>query len=424
MVEIEQKQISVETVVEAFHARNLPMNEGFAAALQWLGQYGIPEVKNERYKYSNIHKELNKHNYNIENTLETPVSDFRPEEYLPNYELDGVLVTINGIFNPEFSRLPSDVQVASKTDFSTFENSNDAHQNDSLVAINSLLSNRGVEIKASKSRRIFWIDYYRAKSEAFYNSKNTITVPKECRLEIHHILVSQNQFPAFVQDVTQIACGENSHFAIHQIHRNDAYLSAIRHIFVTQEKNSKAEISQICTGGSFIRNNCRISHLGVNCESKLNGLSLASNGNHIDNHTLVEHLNPHCNSDEMYKNIVADGGTTIFNGKVYVAKDAQKTNAYQSNKNLLLGPEAKSYSKPELEIYADDVKCSHGSTTGHNDTEALFYMRTRGIKESEARKLLMLAFANDLLERIEHEDLLGYLKEIVLQKFEQLMQES
>lgn len=422
MVDIEQKQITVETVIEAFHARNLLVNEGFAAALQWLGQYGIPEVKNERYKYSNIHRELNKHNYNIEITPETPVSDFQPEEYLPNYELDGVLVTINGIFNPEFSSLPSDVQVAPKTDFSTFEHSNTAHQNDALVAINSLLSNREVEIKAAKSHRIFWIDYYQATYETFYNSKNSIIVPKDCQLEIHHLLVSKNQFPAFVQDVTQIACGENSHFAIHQIHRNDKHLSAIRHIFVNQEKNSKAEISQICTGGSFIRNNCKISHLGVNCKSKLNGLSLAGNGNHIDNHTLVEHLHPHCNSDEMYKNIVADGGTTIFNGKVYVAKDAQKTNAYQSNKNLLLGPEAKSYSKPELEIYADDVKCSHGSTTGHNDTEALFYMRARGIKESEACKLLMLAFANDLLERIEHEDLLDYLKEIVLKKFEQLMQ--
>lgn len=423
MVEVEQKQINAETVIEAFHKRNLPMNNAFAAAMQWLEEKGIPEVRNERYKYSNILRELNKHCYPIAPATDSIITYFNVDKHLPNYSLDGILVTMNGVLHAEMTQLPASIQVASKTDFSNFENIISAHQNDALVAINSLLANRGVEIQANQNHRIFWIDYYQAESEVFFNSKNTISVPKNCQLEIHHILVSNNRAPVFVNDVTKVECAENSQFSIHQIHQNDTQISASRHIFVNQQKNSKAEISQICTGGTFLRNNIQISHLGVNCESKLNGLSLAGNGNHIDNHTLVEHLHPHCNSDEMYKNIVADGGTAIFNGKVYVAKDAQKTNAYQSNKNLLLGPEAKSYSKPELEIYADDVKCSHGSTTGHSDTEALFYMRARGIKESEARKLLMLAFANDLLERIENDDLLDYLKEIVLQKFEQLMQE-
>jgi len=153
----------------------------------------------------------------------------------------------------------------------------------------------------------------------------------------------------------------------------------------------------------MVRNNLNIRLDGQNIDSYLNGLYVLDGTQVVDNHTLVDHAMPHCHSNELYKGIIDDKAQGVFNGKIWVRPDAQKTNAYQSNKNLLLSNEASMNAKPQLEIYADDVKCSHGATTGQLDEEALFYLRARGIGEGVARALLNHAFAADVIEQIENE---------------------
>jgi Fe-S cluster assembly protein SufD len=160
----------------------------------------------------------------------------------------------------------------------------------------------------------------------------------------------------------------------------------------------------------------RISLDGQNIEANLNGFYLPRGSQLIDNHTKVDHRFPHCNSNELYKGILFDQSQGVFNGKVYVRKDAQKTNAYQNNANVLVGEDAQMNTKPELEIYADDVKCSHGTTTGQIDESAMFYLRARGLSEDSARKLLTTAFINDVLNKVENETVRTHIIEVLSQK--------
>jgi Fe-S cluster assembly protein SufD len=173
----------------------------------------------------------------------------------------------------------------------------------------------------------------------------------------------------------------------------------------------------ITTGGTFIRNNLSLFLNGENIEAHLNGFFVGSKNRHVDTRTVVDHLMPRCESFQLYKGIAADKSTGVFNGKIFVRRDAQKTNAYQSSKNMLLGDEATVNAKPELEIYADDVKCSHGSSTGKLNEDALFYLRSRGLGIETARTLLLHAFAGEVFEKIRHEEF----KELIIEKIRHIV---
>ncbi|MEY3425976.1 MAG: Fe-S cluster assembly protein SufD, partial [Bacteroidota bacterium] len=170
--------------------------------------------------------------------------------------------------------------------------------------------------------------------------------------------------------------------------------------------------------GTLVRNNLNIGVKGVNCTTHLNGIYLLKENQHVDNHTIVDHCAPNCESHELYKGVMDDSSTAVFNGKVFVRKDSQKINAFQSNANVLLSDSATINSKPELEIYADDVKCSHGSTTGQLDDEAIFYLRARGISEKSARHLMVSAFIGDVLGKIENEKVLEFTHSILKDRFD------
>lgn len=181
--------------------------------------------------------------------------------------------------------------------------------------------------------------------------------------------------------------------------------------------NCQFHINTLTLDGSWVRNNLNIHVKGQNSFAGLNGVYLLNGNQHVDNHTMVDHSVPHCESSELYKGIAHDTATAVFNGKVFVRKDAQKTNAFQQNANILMSPDATVNSKPELEIYADDVKCSHGSTTGQFDEEAVFYLRSRGIGEKSARELLVQAFAGDVLDTITVESIRTKTEDYLGKKF-------
>jgi Fe-S cluster assembly protein SufD len=201
--------------------------------------------------------------------------------------------------------------------------------------------------------------------------------------------------------LTEAWVAENAHVTIDKIQADDAEGITIAREDVRQESNSTFHINTITASGGFVRNDLAIVVDGENCMTNLYAAYAPQGKELVDNHTVVDHKKAHCESNEAYKGIVYDQATGVFNGKVFVRQDAQKTNAFQQNANILMSDSATMNSKPELEIYADDVKCSHGSTTGQFDEEAVFYLKARGISDKNARQMLVQAFVGDVLDELE-----------------------
>jgi Fe-S cluster assembly protein SufD len=201
--------------------------------------------------------------------------------------------------------------------------------------------------------------------------------------------------------------------------QNDAETaSLIDGTFVSQQKDSVASVHTFSFGGKLTRNNLEFYQNGEHCVSHMNGISILDGKQHVDNHTLVQHKAPNCESHEMYKGIYDEKSTGVFNGKVIVEQAAQKINAYQQNNNIIVGDKASVNSKPQLEIFADDVKCSHGCTIGQLDESALFYMQQRGIPKKEAKALLMYAFSNDALKDVKIPELKTRINAIIAEKLD------
>jgi Fe-S cluster assembly protein SufD len=201
--------------------------------------------------------------------------------------------------------------------------------------------------------------------------------------------------------VTEIIAGENSVVEHSKLEAENAEAFHVSTVQVSQARSSSFTSHSISFGGALVRNDVNVALDGEGAECTLNGLYIASNKQHVDNHTVIDHIKPHCSSRELYKGILDDRSSAVFNGSIVVRKDAQKTDARQSNKNLLLSEGATINSKPQLEINADDVKCTHGTSIGHLDEDAIFYLRSRGVGLTEARTVLTYGFANDVLNRMK-----------------------
>jgi Fe-S cluster assembly protein SufD len=209
---------------------------------------------------------------------------------------------------------------------------------------------------------------------------------------------------SLVNSVRESVIGEGANLTIHLLQNETNGPAHIGVDAATIAAKGRFSIDTTTLDGSLVRNEVNIALAGPEAHAELNGVYVLNGTTHCDNHTYIGHDVPDCTSDELYKGIVAGKGTGVFNGKVYVKQDAQRTRAYQSNANILQGDDAKVYTKPELEIYADDVKCSHGCTIGRFDEQGMFYLRSRGVSEAEAKKMMAHAFMYDVLERIENKD--------------------
>jgi Fe-S cluster assembly protein SufD len=221
----------------------------------------------------------------------------------------------------------------------------------------------------------------------------------------------------FTNHITEIFISKNANLTIDKLQYEGETSSQIMTEQVEQSDDSTFTINTATLNGLLVRNNLNIAVNGQNCETNLNGVYLLNGNQHVDNHTIVDHLKPNCNSNELYKGVIDGKATAVFNGKVFVRKDAQKINAFQSNGNVLLTDDATVNSKPELEIYADDVKCSHGSTTGQLDEEAVFYLRARGLSETAARQLMVGAFVGEVFEKFENESVTKSIQTILSERF-------
>jgi Fe-S cluster assembly protein SufD len=226
-------------------------------------------------------------------------------------------------------------------------------------------------------------------------------------IESHHSLSTG---PLFHNSVAEIVLKEGSRLDLIKI--QDDNLHSFR-TQVYQEKQSSLNSIHFDLGGAIVRNNLTVTLNGENCESNLFGFYLTTGNQLIDNHTTIEHLKPQCQSNELYKGILSGKSRGVFGGTIYVERDAQKTNAFQSNKNLLLSPDADVNSKPQLKIFADDVKCTHGATIGQLDEKAIFYLQQRGISAEQAQNLLRLAFASEVVDKIPLDDTRRFVQEMI-----------
>ena len=232
------------------------------------------------------------------------------------------------------------------------------------------------------------------------NPRNLIVIESQAQATIVEDYVSLGESAAFCNTATELIAGDNavvSHYMIEREHRQAFNISTLR---IQQGRSSNVSSHSVLLGGGLVRNNVHPVLAGEGAECLINGLFIGSAQQHLDNYMLVEHASPHCASRQFYNGILDDRAHGVFHGRIIVHKDAQKTDAKQTNRNLLLSDDARIDTKPQLEIYADDVKCTHGATIGQIEENALFYLRSRGIDEVSARKLLLLAFANECLDRM------------------------
>ncbi len=230
--------------------------------------------------------------------------------------------------------------------------------------------------------------------------RNLIVAEPGSKASIVESYVSLASAPYLTNAVTEFVVDENATIEHDKLQDESLDSYHIGTIHFQQSRNSNVVSNAINLGAAIARNNITAVLNGEGIESTLNGLSLATGTQHVDNHTAIDHAKPHCASHELYKSILDGKSKGVFNGKIFVRKDAQKTDAKQTNKTLLLSDEATVNTKPQLEIFADDVKCTHGATVGHLDEEQKFYLRSRGVGEEEANDLLTFAFASDVINRV------------------------
>ena len=246
--------------------------------------------------------------------------------------------------------------------------------------------------------------------------RNLIIIENNAQAEIIETHQSLTDNPIFTNCVTEIFVGLNAHLDYYKIQNDNLNSSLIDNTYISQDQDSTAKVHTFSFGGKLTRNNLNYFQKGSYVNSTMKGITIIDDNQLVDHHTLVDHAKPNCESHQDYKGIYSGKSTGVFNGKIVVDKIAQKTNAFQQNNNILLNDKSTINSKPQLEIFADDVKCSHGCTIGQLDKDALFYLRARGIPKKEAKALLTYAFANNVLESVNIPSVKSRIKKIIAKK--------
>ncbi|MBC8320495.1 MAG: Fe-S cluster assembly protein SufD [Bacteroidetes bacterium] len=278
-----------------------------------------------------------------------------------------------------------------------------------LLAANAAVFTDGIFIyvpdNVESKKAVQLINMVNRDSNIMINSRNLVILGQNSSLSFLHCDDSINQHPAFLVTNTEVFLGENAKLDLYKLQNLNNWSTLANSTFVQQESNSKLKINVLTFNGGIIRNEFNIDLIGEGADADVSGIYLMDKKQHVDNQVMLKHSAPNCTSNEMFKGVLDESASAVFNGYIYVARDAQKTLAFQKNANILMTNEARIDSMPFLEIYADDVKCSHGATVGQLDKDALFYLMQRGISESDAKLLLMYAFVTEVTGKIMIEPL-------------------
>lgn len=398
-------------------------------AIKTFENQGFPSKKDEAWKYTSLNSVL-KHDYSVfpkqENALE--YSDIK------KYFLDDIdtykIVFIDGKYSSHLSQTTHDgidvclmSSALNKPKYQLIiENYfNKVATKDGLSSLNTAFSKEGAYIHIPKNivvAKPIQIVHFSTgnESDLLLQPRNLIVVDENSHVQIieRHQSVTDN--PVLTNSVTEIIANKRAIVDYYKVQNDNLNASLIDNTFVEQKRESHVSVHTFSFGGKLTRNNLNFYQNGEYMDSTLNGVTIIGEKQHVDHNTLVHHIEPNCESHQDYKGIFNDSATGVFNGKVIVNKEAQKTNAFQSNNNILLSDKATINSKPQLEIFADDVKCSHGCTIGQLDDSALFYMKSRGIPEKEAKGLLMYAFSNSVLNTVKIPELKQRITKLIANK--------
>ncbi len=385
------------------------------AAFSHFKKLGFPDAKNEKWRGTDISKALSveythylepfQQDVDVENLFKCEVPNF--ETYLVT-QLNGwyayrnsALVTLsNGMIVGSLARAFEMYPDLVNKHYAQYADDS----SDGMIALNTAFAQDGIFIyvpdNVSVTETVQMVNIIDHDKNLFVQARNLIIIGKNSKLTLVQCDDSIDHRESFINSVTEISIGENATLDHYKLQNKDEQSTVVNTIFFDQQAGSQLSSNALSLNGGIIRNDTRVKLGGPGCQANIYGLYLMDKDQHIDNQVFVDHASPNCDSGELFKGILDDHASGVFNGHVLVRKDAQKTNAYQNNKNILLTDKAVIDSKPFLEIYADDVKCSHGATVGQLDSEAMFYIRSRGISETNARMLLMYAFAAEVVNKI------------------------
>jgi len=433
---ISEKITPADQLVSLFKQSIETLNQGSSPILNRMrevsikrfAQTGIPDFRSEDYKYTNLKPAFEK-NYRHELVRETGLINLN-EVYKSNIpQLDAHLVfLVNGWFysgNNPGAELPKGVvlggleQIANDRPelLENYMNRQAGLSNDPFVALNTAFAKDGFFLFVPKGvlieKPVQVINLLSSDENLMATQRNLIIAEAGSQVKVVVCDVTLSASSILYNTVSEIFAGEDALVDVYTIQNLNNQSTSINSAFCRQQRNSNLVTGIVSLHGGMIRNNLKVTFNGEHAEANVNGISFTDKKQHVDNNTLIEHSSPNCLSNQIYKNILDDESTGAFAGRIHVARDAQQTNAFQRNNNVLLSDKARMQTKPQLIIDADDVKCSHGATVGQINEEALFFLRARGIGEKDARMMLMNAFAHEVILKINLEPLRDRIDELI-----------
>lgn len=410
---LKEKLVSSFLAFEDHLEDDSPIHEIRSKAIRTFEHKGFPTRKEEAWKYTSLNS-LIKKDYSLFPKQENSI-EFKDVKRYFLHDIDTYkIVFIDGIYSSFLSETTHDsmdiclISAAIKnTKYRTVIEAyyNKLADDNSLTSLNTAYAKEGAYIYIPKNKEVekpIEIINFATGNEAslMMQPRNLIVVDENAHVQIieRHQSLTDNEI--FTNSVTEIFAEKRAYVDYYKIQNDRANASLIDSTFINQERDSNCKVHSFSFGGGLTRNNLNFFQRGEGCDSTLKGVTIIEKEQHVDHNTLVHHYAPNCESHQDYKGLFDDHSTGVFNGRVIVDREAQKINAFQQNNNILISDQATVNAKPQLEIFADDVKCSHGCTIGQFDEEALFYLQTRGIPKKEAQALLMYAFANTVLESV------------------------
>ncbi len=417
--EIYQHQVKDASNLKSFQQKNWDA----------FSELGLPAIKHEEWKYTKV-KNLFKDGLIYDQQASSINKDALSNFILPGTEKANHVFFINGIYQHELTEISDStdllviktLEVASGDEDTAFVDAylggSYGYNSDGINALNASFSSGGAFIKVRKGAVLTQpiVIHHIADAQAglrFSQPRILISIESLSQATIIETYKRIGTNESLTNEVIEICVEKEANLRYIKIQNEGAGANHTGTTHIRQLAKAVTHAVTITLSGSVVRNNLNMVMDGEFGESHMFGLYLLDGNTQADNHTIVDNAMPNCFSNELYKGIMDGSSSGIFNGKIFVRKDAQKTNAYQTNKNILMGENSSANTKPQLEIFADDVKCSHGCTIGKLDDDALFYLRARGISEQNAKALLLHAFAADILQQIEIEDLRAYIDGLI-----------
>ena len=428
-MELNDKLLSSYVAFENRVDTNSDIHEIRSEAFQNFEKLGFPTKKLEAWKYTSLNSVL-KQDYSLFPNKENSIQLADVQKYFI-HDIDTYkLVFIDGKYSSFLSESTHDTfdvclmsAALTKPKYkAVIENYfNKIAKKDNLTSLNTAFANEGAYIYIPRNVEVekpIQIINFTTGSEAatMLQPRNLVVVEQNAHVQIIERHQSLTSNPVLTNAVTEVFAAKDATVDIYKIQNDDTNASLVDNSYIEHKSNSIVSVHTFSFGGNITRNNLNFYQRGEHIDSILKGITILEGKQHVDHHTLVHHIEPNCESHQDYKGIYNERSTGVFNGKVVVDKEAQKTNAYQKSNNVLLSNKATINAKPQLEIFADDVKCSHGCTIGQLDDEALFYMQQRGIPEKEGKALLMFAFANTVLESVKIPEVKQRIAKIIANK--------